>query len=568
MFRLSKISSCESLKLVTRTASLLLEDLDTPISLSIYLQLKYEEYDDIANRSIDPLSYNDIDLFNKDYQAVSILKKYEGLPSSINRQEAALKSFIEAEAKCLDTNTKFSTRSDGYEDNSSYPFSLVFEMRMKICQILGKAPEIGSLNIGFGPGATSSCKGHAVSYADKLSAKPDIAASAIAHAESYFRDNPQIKGAIFGVDNVCAPFSALDSYTVKNYNELSFVPKTCLTDRAICIEPTLNTLFQKGLGEAIRIRLRWAGIDLSKQQGINAEFAKKGSIDDSFATIDLASASDTISWELVYNVLPSDWFDLLDAFRSKWTKLPDGTFHENEKFSSMGNGYTFELETLIFYVLLLVLKRRKPHVIDEVFSFGDDMIVPTGLVHDTLDSLDKLGFIPNKSKSFWSGPFRESCGKDYYNGILVRPLFIKKEISDERNLFSIANGLRHRAYRSHQFIGSCDKAYRRAWKHISSRIPVSIRLYGPKDLGNGVLWVPRQEKPFTNVYSSHQLYRCRQLVEVSRKTKLDKFIFCKATVASLLGQNSTSSKRGTCIGLRVKNNTVISNWSWYEGEWL
>jgi len=88
-------------------------------------------------------------------------------------------------------------------------------------------------------------------------------------------------------------------------------------------------------------RLGLFGVNL-RDQSVNQRYALLGSIDGSLATIDLSSASDTVSYALVMSLLPSGWFDLLDLFRSECVEVPGGVI-ELEKFSSMGNAYTFEL---------------------------------------------------------------------------------------------------------------------------------------------------------------------------------------------------------------------------------
>jgi hypothetical protein len=39
--------------------------------------------------------------------------------------------------------------------------------------------------------------------------------------------------------------------------------------------------------------------------------------------------------------------------------------------------------------------------------------------------LEALGFQINQHKSFFEGPFRESCGKDFFRGFSVRPVYLK-----------------------------------------------------------------------------------------------------------------------------------------------
>lgn len=165
-------------------------------------------------------------------------------------------------------------------------------------------------------------------------------------------------------------------------------------------------------------RLRSFGIDLTNQ-ALNQELARKGSIDGSLATLDLSNASDTIATELVRRLLPPDWFQLLMDIRSPHY-LEKGEWHENHSFSSQGNAFTFPLETLIFWALGKV-------TCDFIHVYGDDIICDTASYHDLVELLEVCGFTCNLEKSFASGPFRESCGADYINGVDVRPIYYKED---------------------------------------------------------------------------------------------------------------------------------------------
>jgi hypothetical protein len=218
------------------------------------------------------------------------------------------------------------------------------------------------------------------------------------------------------------PTSLLDSeFSIVDGNKMVTVPKDAFTDRVICIEPTGNIYVQKGLGQVLRRRLRAAGVDLDDQTH-NQRLARIGSITGSLCTIDLKSASDSVSIGLVKAVLPVRWYNCLTDLRSTCTRLPDGTWRLNEKFSSMGNGYTFELESLIFYA---ILKATCPA--DSVISaYGDDLVAPSDQYAAIVSNLEACGFTVNLSKSFYNGPFRESCGKHYFLGQDVTPIYQKK----------------------------------------------------------------------------------------------------------------------------------------------
>jgi hypothetical protein len=112
----------------------------------------------------------------------------------------------------------------------------------------------------------------------------------------------------------------------------------------------------------------------------------------------------------------------------------------NQKFSSMGNGFTFELESLIFWAL-------SKSVSDFVSVYGDDIIVDSTCRDRFVDLFRFCGFTTNESKSFWSGPFRESCGKHYFQGTDVTPIYQKDSDENIENLLASLNRLRRWYYR-------------------------------------------------------------------------------------------------------------------------
>jgi hypothetical protein len=223
-------------------------------------------------------------------------------------------------------------------------------------------------------------------------------------------------------------------------NVMFTVPKKTDIDRCACKEPDLNMFIQKGIGSHFRDCLRRVGINLN-DQSINRSLAREGSLTGRLATLDLSSASDSVSEGLVALFLPETWHTHLDAVRCQVTVI-DGEEHRNSMFSSMGNGFTFELESLLFYVLA----RATAYFTGTkgvVSVYGDDIICPTDMVHDLMWILGYFGFSVNTDKSFTEGPFRESCGGHYHDGYDITPFYIRKPIDSMPDLIDVANKLRH-----------------------------------------------------------------------------------------------------------------------------
>lgn len=219
-------------------------------------------------------------------------------------------------------------------------------------------------------------------------------------------------------------------------SKLATVPKNEERNRTIAIEPLGNMCLQLAAGKYIEGALRRIGLDIRDQQPKNKEAARRGSLDGSLSTIDLSDASDMFNPSLVQLLLPTDWYELLMNLRSPSTTLPDGSELKLNMISTMGNGYTFPLMTLILlsliYGVMCEHNRTRSLFInwDEVYVFGDDLIVPSDLFLPVCEAIEQAGLVVNRDKSFFQGPFRESCGGDFYRGYDVTPFYVRSLTSN------------------------------------------------------------------------------------------------------------------------------------------
>jgi hypothetical protein len=94
-----------------------------------------------------------------------------------------------------------------------------------------------------------------------------------------------------------------------------------------------------------------------------------------------------------------------------------------ESVLPMGNGLTFPVETLVFYVVLKAIAELS-EVKGTISVYGDDLIYPSKLHKYTTVIFPQLKFMINLDKTFVKAPFRESCGSDFYRGADVRPFFL------------------------------------------------------------------------------------------------------------------------------------------------
>jgi hypothetical protein len=292
---------------------------------------------------------------------------------------------------------------------------------------------------------------------------------------------------------------------LRAYSKVTFVPKTSKTDRAIAIEPHLNIFVQLGIGALLRRQLRRYGIDLDNQSHKNRELAGIAHIK-GLATVDLSSASDTIASELVWMLLPFEWACLLDIARTEYSVIDDREVRLS-KFSSMGNGFTFELESLIF----LALARASGD--SSAVSFGDDIIIDRGCFPDLNDALLFLGFTVNAKKTFLAGRFFESCGYDYIDGMMIRPFYFKGDYHDYSTAcIRIANKIRRYSHMRNCGFG-CDIRFIRVWSYARRACPRASNTCLPIGYGDDGIILNFDEAAPSQLRFGHCGYAARVIRE-------------------------------------------------------
>lgn len=299
-------------------------------------------------------------------------------------------------------------------------------------------------------------------------------------------------------------------------SSMSTVAKNAKTNRTICTEPSLNMFYQLGVGSLMEdLLLKFHNVDLSTQPDINAELARVGSLDGSFATIDLSSASDTISLKLLEAILPAQLYRLLCIIRSPVTVL-EGKHIVLHMISTMGNGFTFPLQTMLFATLVrstYEVMGLKPIAFGSNRNyavFGDDIICLTEAYGVVCRVLHCCGFTVNDDKSFSSGPFRESCGKDFFRGHDVRGIYLKG-VTHATDLYSLFNRLVRWSAR-HNIDISNTLAYIKG--HVPKRC---VPLHAGDTEG---LVVPSSYADFTAVPGGQGLRAYQALTPIPRKRRL------------------------------------------------
>lgn len=281
---------------------------------------------------------------------------------------------------------------------------------------------------GWGPGATTRLTRLQGDPAFKFDGAPHVTQRLLPFAVAYCSDT------------IWQP-----EFVVNDCSNFMTVPKNAVTDRPIEPQPDMCLFFQKSLGNIIRRKMKGLPVDSSttldlNDQSVNRRLAQLGSIDGSLATVDLSSASDLISLLLVQRLLPDDWYHAFHLCRVGKTVI-DGQIFALEKFSAMGNGYTWELQSLIFYAITRACYDEVGHCDYVTAVFGDDIICRSDITPKLYEVLHDVGLKVNTEKSYTTGYFRESCGRHYYKGMDVSPFFIRRPVCGSFEICKLHNRL-------------------------------------------------------------------------------------------------------------------------------
>lgn len=353
-------------------------------------------------------------------QVEAFFKKNASFSDPVRCETAALDSFESSERRCRITNK----RLDWY---FSKPGRLDPDLRKLISRacwiiedLLGPFEQfLDSLpkNLRFTSGATATTSRRSSQPFRKVSKKPYCTAGAAAYLRALSH--------YFGYGDL--------SPRLISFNRVEQVPKNWKTNRMIACEPSGNVPLQLAFDSFCKEQLKKWRIDLSDQSR-NQRMALEGSVNDELVTVDLEAASDTVSFNTVAWLLPEPYFEFLNAVRSTHWKDSDG-LHKYAKFSSMGNGATFVIETLIFAALARASGDHNAAV------YGDDIVIRRSSFSLFEKALGFFGFVVNSKKTHLAGPFRESCGVNYFSGCDITPFYLRETPKAKWSLCHVVNGL-------------------------------------------------------------------------------------------------------------------------------
>ncbi len=391
--------------------------------------LFYRRVSDALNRDLEPtlqgagmapgsIAFAAITLFK-----TSLFKKATDTANAMSQADLlqkAFSTFVTVEERCRETNRK-SFFLDGENRRVD---QVLYLTQQKIGSLLGDATHVDLFrDCQHGPGSTRSLKRDSCGVDNKYG---ETKISVTSTAMPIFREVSAGIGwpVARGIQDVYGPTWLLPSeFLLVEADKLDFVPKNATSLRSISVGPTANVYLQSGIGKYLSKRLlRW-GINL-RDQTLNSDLARWGSFSGALATVDLSTASNLISCSLVEFLFPPRVLWAMKATRVKYYEYK-GETHPYQMFSGMGNGFTFPMQTIIFYALAWACCEVSG--VPNVFTatYGDDIIIPVDAYPLLRDVFSYCGFTINEAKSFVDGPFRESCGGQYVRGIDIRPVYWK-----------------------------------------------------------------------------------------------------------------------------------------------
>lgn len=480
--------------------------IDTEYSRMLLRDLRAGRFEKVVSAPMpQPSSYDEADTFARDWLAYNLLKKYPGFKiPGVDPKVACWTGFAESEALNLETNCRLLWSTDRRLTNGAGVDAVFLTAQRKIRETLGRFSWDKVLPyMGHSSGATAGTPrilgAPVYKYRLRMSATP----TAIPYVISFIGQDPlwvQQSIRLHGID----PQNWVD---VVGGERLSDVVKNAVTRRTIGIQPSGNLAVQRGFGGYFRRALRKIGIDLN-DQSVNQRLALHGSLTDRLTTWDGRNASNSLTCGLMERVflqdstgVLSEWYEHLNNVRCHFGVLPADAsasglpeYKKYQMFSAMGNGFTFELESLMFWAFASAVAEHRG--IDATISvYGDDIVIDDVLTDDLITVLGHAGFQSNVGKTFSQGPFRESCGNHYFRGTEVTPFYIDKAIDNPIRVSWLLNSIR--IWISH----SVSPGLHNLWCSIVAQLPQSERRF--VDAANadaGIMGEPHEARHFGGCY--------------------------------------------------------------------
>lgn len=231
-----------------------------------------------------------------------------------------------------------------------------------------------------------------------------------------------------------------------------FVNKNADGPRYISAEAKEAMWLQQLIGSAL---VRWVQAHpLTKlhvnftDQKRNGRLALTSSRSGRRATLDMSDASDRVADCAVRLLFPAKIYRLLNAVRSEKARLPDGSIVTLRKHAPMGSACCFPVESIFFWALAVGSIQQQTgwsqwRARKHVYVYGDDIIVTKRFAEPLMRYMESFGLVFNRAKCFVKGPFRESCGVDAIDGVVVTSVKLRRALdfgkSDSSTIISLVD---------------------------------------------------------------------------------------------------------------------------------
>jgi hypothetical protein len=243
----------------------------------------------------------------------------------------------------------------------------------------------------------------------------------------------------FGVQLLDRPATAAPP--CKRVSKVLAVPKSYKASRIIAMEDSYRNAFCQSVEDIFRAydkRLRLINLE---DQTINQKLACIGSVDGRTATLDASHASDLISKSLFCDAFPSRYVRLIMPYLPTHCDVK-GVIRPLQMLSTSGHTLTFRHETIVYKGIAAVGVEYHRNITGEDYvpishAYGDDTVVSSAAYDVVVHFFKRLGLIINEDKSYYQGSYRESCGKDYMDGMDVTSIYYPRfpivgRMSDKR----------------------------------------------------------------------------------------------------------------------------------------
>lgn len=417
------------------------------------------------------------DEFAEWYLRAECLRKFQGAECP-EAATLALQKFWEGDVQCRETNVVLAN----YADQGGVLTDVLCRAARLVKRVLGDSLTVDEImkRAAHGPGAMAGVSRKRATRSYKMDPG---------------RDTDQARGVTEKALSYAIAFSrgchlAGRTFKVVPGDAIKTVTKDWEVRRTINCQPEMNLFFQLGLGACIRARLMKVGLLRPDAQQVQRELAREGSITGKLATLDVRNGSGTQCIELLRLLVEQPFVGHIMALRSEraWLNPQEEKSSKWEMaepygmIASMGCGFTFELETLLFWALTAAACSKLGHHWSTVKVFGDDIICPSDAQEIVTTCLQMCGITLNDRKTFWEGPFRESCGGHYWKGDDVTPFYQKKYADHVSELVLLHN--KCMVWRNARTVGGeiCLREVENLCRRSTPK-----ELYGPKGLP-GCLW--------------------------------------------------------------------------------